>query len=105
MLIELPDDLIYAVDFRYAKTDVSTLTYCNIFCYSPETKEYKYYASGAAKQNKKDIFNKGFGRRLALKRALSSSGFNKEDKKLIWQKYFSLMDKKLYRKEFSKEVV
>jgi len=35
-----------------------------------------------------DQFNKEIGRRLALTRAVASSGLNKEDRRTIWNTYF-----------------
>ena len=66
---------------------VPIVTYCDI--YVGET----LIATGQARCNPKDHFNKDGGRKLSLSRALQEIGLSKEDKKCVWEVYRTMTKK------------
>jgi hypothetical protein len=93
-----PDHL---VDFRVGRKTFgkgrSVVTYCDI---SKITKKgYKLVTSEKVTQDSREKFNKGLGRRLALRKALKAAMFSKRDRVKIWAKYFAHMDNKLMSHE------
>ena len=61
-------------------------TYCTI---EKEDKKYESFAQLSLKDN----FHKAKGRRISLKKALSKTEFNKQERCYIWNEYFKICKK------------
>ena len=57
-------------------------------------KRYEYRVSyGKAYLHPKDNYDKNFGRKLSLARALKNGGFNTKERTLFWEAYFKTRGK------------
>lgn len=73
----------FTVRFSHCRREnINECTNCEIVANDDSIKSI-----GIATKNPKDNFNKEIGRQLALRRALTSSLFSKEEREIFWNTY------------------
>lgn len=76
-----------AMNFQRKQVDRHRITICQLI--SVENGQEVVFAQGESFCSPRDNFNKDHGRKIALKKALAISNFNKSQRKLIWSSYFN----------------
>ena len=88
MIVQI-GDTVYNFIFMHVSSIHSTLwsdtTICQVFNISDEIEDPIW--SGSAFCSYKDTFDKGFGKMLSLKRALTLSDFDRGSRAYVWAKF------------------
>lgn len=77
-----------AINFMHTRIEDRRATVCQIVNVDSDGNT-SVVSESASMCNPRDNFSKEFGRKLALTKALRKSNYNKSERALIWQSYFS----------------